>query len=178
MILKHVCCRLENYFVPQDLHKTLPTITIYSKHCPKNCPVPLRTAKLALHSLHSALHNSHSPLHFTLHTPHPPLHTPHCLHKSSHSTIQNSQFNSFQHSAGLLAFVLQAQSSGCVKLVGEKGGLHKRWFVKKLVCVKSFFFLALCICEEFGKCLCNCADCVCFRWSMAQVRPEHVQQFK
>ena len=138
MILKHVCCRLENYFVPQNLHKTLPTITIYSSH--KNCPVPLRTAKIC--TSQSPLRTSQCTLptpHFTLHTPHPPLHTPHCLHKVRTPQFRTHNLTAFQHSAGLLAFVLQAQSSGCVKLVGEKGGLHKRWFVKKLVCVKSGF---------------------------------------
>ena len=45
-------------------------------------------------------------------------------------------FNSLRHSAGPLAIGLQAQRRGCVKLVGGKGGLRKRWFVKKLVWVK------------------------------------------
>ena len=51
-------------------------------------------------------------------------------------------YNSLRHFAGPLAFGLQAQSRGCVKLVGVKGGLRKRWFVKQLVgakrgCVKA-----------------------------------------
>ena len=48
-------------------------------------------------------------------------------------------FNSLRHSAGPLAFGLQAQSRGCVKLVGvkvvcPKGGVSKSWFV---VCAKA-----------------------------------------
>ena len=41
-------------------------------------------------------------------------------------------FNSLRHSAGHLAFGLQAQSRGCVKLAGVKG-----WFVEKVVHVEA-----------------------------------------
>ena len=36
-----------------------------------------------------------------------------------------------------LALGLQAQSRGCLKLDGVKGGLRKMLFVEKLVCVKA-----------------------------------------
>ena len=55
-----------------------------------------------------------------------------------HRCMLRHVFKSLRHSAGPLAFGQQAQSRGCVKLVGVKGGLHlhivkgglsKSWFV-------------------------------------------------
>ena len=51
-----------------------------------------------------------------------------------------SPFYNFRNSAGPLAFGLQAQSKGYVKLVGVKG--CKRWFVHRVICI-LFLFLFL-----------------------------------
>jgi hypothetical protein len=58
------------------------------------------------------------------------------IHMLSYSTLVRFWiFHSLRHSAGPLAFGLQAQSRGCVKLVGVRGGLRKR------VCVKADFYV-------------------------------------
>ena len=47
------------FFVPQSLHKVLPSTTLHST---------LHTPHFTLHPPHFTLHTSHLTLHFTLHT--------------------------------------------------------------------------------------------------------------
>ena len=60
---------------------------------------------------------------------------------------------SLRYSAGPLAFGLRTQSRGYIKRVGVDG-LRKRWFVKKLDCVKTglfknFWFVSNLVCKSW-----------------------------
>jgi hypothetical protein len=58
----------------------------------------------------------------------------HCCTEGTVTSWFQAEFNSLRHSAGPLAFGLQAQSNGCVKLVGVKGWFAYKWCVQKLGC--------------------------------------------